>query len=102
MQELICPRITRMTRVEMGAQWTVFIAGQGDETFGEFGQFVPADGALAFFGTQLGFGNEPAEILIAAARFNQHRENAAVFHGQLGANDRTDSVFLSGSKKTRS
>jgi hypothetical protein len=63
------------------------------QTFSKFWQLIPAHGAFAFFAAQVGLGQQFAQVFVAGAIFHQHRQNAAVFHGQFGANDWPDAVL---------
>src|SRR5258708_40283949 len=43
-------------------------AGEADEAFGMLFEFLWSDCAFAFFGAQLHFGDQAAEVLVAGAR----------------------------------
>ena len=70
------------------------------QSVGEFRQLIPLHRAFAFFTTQMRLGQQFAQICIASAIFYQHRQNAAVFHGQFGADDWPDAVLTRGDRKS--
>jgi len=89
----------------------VFVAGEGDEALGVGGEFGPGGEAGAFAGAGIEAGREifgreidgarlefrggdkAAEILVAGAIFNEERDDAAVLHRDLGADERADAAL---------
>jgi hypothetical protein len=61
------------------------MAGDAEESAGEFGDLFEGGRAFAFFGAQLHAGDEAAEILIALAGFGEQRVGMAVGAGDFGA-----------------
>ena len=51
-----------------------------DQAVGKLRQLIPAHCAFAFFTAQMRLGQQFAQICVAGAIFDQHRQNAAVFH----------------------
>ena len=49
------------------------MAGEADQSAGEFGELFEGGRAFALLGAQLHAGDQAAEILIAFARFGQQR-----------------------------
>ena len=57
--------------LQSGCQWAFRAAGEADEALGMLLKFFGEDCALAFFGAQLHFGDQAAEVLIAGAGGDQ-------------------------------
>jgi hypothetical protein len=68
-------------------QRAFFIAGEGNEAFGEFGQFVPARRCFSLFASQMGAREQSAKVLVTAAGLDQNWKDSLIFHGQFSADD---------------
>lgn len=79
---------------EESVQRAVAVAGEANQTGGEFFEFVPEDGAFVFGGAQMDTCEQAAEVLVSGAGADEQRQGAAVFHGYLAADDGADAVGL--------
>lgn len=77
------------------------IAGQRHQTARELRQFIPAHFAFPFGRAQVSPRQHPAKVLVSRARFDQHRQHAAVFHRQFAADNAANPRFLRRGKKSR-
>ena len=71
------------------AERAFFIAGEADETFSVGGEFAPGDGAVLLARAESGTGEHAAEVLVTGAVLDEDRKEAAVFEGDLSADDGT-------------
>src|SRR5207302_1266867 len=66
-------------------QRSFFVPGKCHQSFSKFGQFIPANGCLAFFSSQMRPRQQLAKVLVSAPRFDQYRKDRLILHGQFGA-----------------
>ena len=52
-------------------EWAFVTAGEANQAFGVFFEFLCRDGAFTFLGAQLHFGDEAAEVLVTGTGLNQ-------------------------------
>lgn len=71
-----------------------------DQPGGKFLQLRVADEAASFFAPQVGLRQEGTQILVADTVFDQDGLNRAVFHCEIGTDDRPDPVLAAGDGKT--
>src|SRR5690348_14411272 len=85
-----------------GAHQRAFlIAGEHNEAFGEFWQFIPARRCFTFFASQMRASEQSAKVLVAAPGLDQNWKDGLVVHGQFGADNRTHADFFGASKEAR-
>ena len=90
-----------MLRAEDVEQALVGMAGEAEESAGEFGDLFEGGGAFALLGAQLHAGDQAAEILVALAGFGEQGVGAAVGAGDLGADVRAETGLLRGHVEAR-
>ena len=78
-----------------------FAISQCYQSFGEFRKFAPPNAACSFFVAKVSPGQKLAKILVAGAGFDEHRQDALIFHRQFGADDGANLSFACAAKKSR-
>ena len=73
---------------------------EDNESGRKFLELLPADEAASFLAPQMRLGQKRTEILVAGAIFHQHREKGPIFHRELGAEKRANSLFAAGDGKS--
>ena len=81
-------------------QRTVFTSGQANKAFGIGTQILFGYRCRSFWRTKLPFRKKTAEILVSRAIESKHGQRASGRHGDLRANMRPHSCFLSRLMKT--
>ena len=84
----------------IAAQRPLLISRESHQTGGELRQFLPEHRAHRLRVSQVRARKQSAEVLIADARFHQDRQNRSIFHRQLTANDRPESMLLACGKES--
>ena len=79
--------------VEEGA---LVIAGECDQAGSGFCEFVPSDARASFWASKMGAREELAEVSVSLLRADQYGQDGAVFKGQFGSGDGTDTVLCTG------
>ena len=70
-------------------------AGEADESFGMFFEFFMRDGAFAFLGAQLHFGDQAAEILVAGAGGDEQGKAECFVTSEFCHSERSEEFYFS-------
>lgn len=71
-------------------EWAFLVAGERDEAFGVGGELGPEDPAFALGGTEVGGGEQVAEVLVTGAGGDEDGEDGFVVEDEFRADDGSD------------
>src|SRR5437660_2605764 len=98
-----CESFKRLLRRDAEASTRDACATRSEEryqSFRELWQLIPSHRALSFFAPQMRLCEQFTEIFVTGAIFDQHGQNAAIFHRQFAADDWSHVVFARGDRKS--